>query len=275
MATIAYLSEHKAAQASARVAIRLDGVEKRIGSGSHAVTALSRTSLTVAPGEIIALVGPTGCAKSMLLRLIGGMAEPSAGRIEIAGRPFWTDGVRDSAAMRRIGTAFQEDRLLPWLSIGDNIALPLELAGVPAAERAARMEQLTTLVGIPGATRAHPADVGPETRLRAGLARALARDPEILLLDEPFGSLDDMRREQCMLDVQRIAAELGAAMVVVTHSIIEAVLLADRVVVMAARPGRIGQIVEVPMPRPRHPTLQSVPEFQELALEIRHAMDPA
>jgi len=255
-----------------RPAIALAGLEKWYGTRDAPVHALARTDLAVPEGEMLVLLGPSGCGKTTLLRMIGGLVEPTAGDLRIEGQPLWADGVRRDDAAAELGMVFQDANLFPWLTVGENIALPLELKGMGKAERLARARAFAELVGIAGFERRWPKELSGGMRRRAAIARALSYDPKILLMDEPFGALDAMTRDQMNLELQRIWMETGKTVVLVTHSIAEAVFLADRIALLSPRPGRIDTLVDVPIPRPRTPDVQTSPDFQAHARRLRHRL---
>ena len=224
-----------------------------------ATTALDGVDLTVAPGEFVAVVGRSGCGKSTLLRILAGLLRPTRGDVEVRGG--------------EVGMVFQEPNLFPWYSVRDNIALPLRLAGVDRARRRTRAEELCRAVGLTGFETAAPRELSGGMRQRAAIARALIRDPAVLLMDEPFGALDALTRDTMVADLADLHAASGSTVVFVTHSIPEAVQLADRVVLLTPRPGRVHAIVDVPVPRPRRdPT---GPEFQAVVREVRDALQEA
>jgi NitT/TauT family transport system ATP-binding protein len=206
--------------------------------------ALAGVSLTVAPGEFVALIGANGSGKSTLLRLIAGLLPAGSGTIEVEGDPV-------AGPDRRIGLVFQEPRLLPWRSTLDNVAFPLELAGWTRPRREARARDLVGLVGLRGAEGARPHQLSGGMRQRASIARALALSPDILLLDEPFSALDAITRERFNVELQAIWRATDTTIVLVTHAIPEAIFLADRVAVLAGRPGRIVADVPVALDHPR------------------------
>jgi NitT/TauT family transport system ATP-binding protein len=213
-------------------------------SGGH-LPVLDGIDLEIPGGGIVALIGPNGCGKSTLLRVIAGLLAPVAGEARLDGAPI--DGPDP-----RIGLVFQEPRLLPWRSAAANITYPLELAGWPAERRAERLATLTGLVGLdPAVAASRPAELSGGTRQRVALARALALEPEVLLLDEPFSALDALTRERFDLELLRLWDRASTTIVMVTHSIPEAILVADRVLVMSPRPGRIVADIAVDLPRPR------------------------
>jgi NitT/TauT family transport system ATP-binding protein len=206
---------------------------------------LDRINLVVPGGGILALIGPNGCGKSTLLRVIAGLLAPARGEALL-------DGTRIAGPDPRVGLVFQEPRLLPWRSAADNITYPLELAGWPSARRQERLARLSELVDLdPAVTVSRPAELSGGTRQRVALARALALEPEVLLLDEPFSALDALTRERFDLELLRLWERAATTIVIVTHSIPEAILIADRVVVLSARPGRIVADITVDLPRPR------------------------
>jgi NitT/TauT family transport system ATP-binding protein len=252
--------------------IEIAGIAKTYDEGGTAVPALLPLDLSIRAREFVVLLGPSGCGKTTLLRMIGGLVRPSAGELAIAGRTLWRDGRRDKTALAELGMVFQDANLFPWLSVEDNIALPLRLRGVPKAERRARAQALCRLVGIAGFERRRPRALSGGMRQRAAIARALAGEPRILLMDEPFGALDAMTRDQMNLELLRIHATSGCTVVLVTHSIAEAVFLADRIVLLSPRPGRIETVAAVPFARPRTIELQATPDFQAIVLDLRRRL---
>jgi ABC-type nitrate/sulfonate/bicarbonate transport system ATPase subunit len=221
------------------------------------VVALHGVNLQVQRGETLSIIGPSGCGKSSLLRLIAGIDQPDAGRIEFPdGRP-------------RIGVVFQETRLLPWLSVAENIAMPLRLTGMSAPQRRARVQDLVEQVGLSGFHDYWPDQLSGGMAQRAALARALAQEPELLLLDEPFGALDSITRDHMVQEVASICRCAGTTVILVTHSLSEAVWMGDRIGVMAPRPGHIIRLMPVPDSDRR--TLGSVatPAMRALADDLR------
>ena len=218
--------------------VRVAGVDKTFGTEAGGVRALEGIDLTIGQGEFISLIGPSGCGKSTLLRLIGDLTSPSSGSIEVNGKP-----ARRARLDRDYGMVFQAPVLMEWRTVAKNIELPLELMGFDRAERARRSTELLRLVELEGFEGRHPWQLSGGMQQRVAIARALAFDPKLLLMDEPFGALDEMTREKMQTELVRISAETGAAVVFVTHSIPEAVFLSDRVVVMSPRPGRVRDII--------------------------------
>jgi NitT/TauT family transport system ATP-binding protein len=253
-------------------AITLEGVQKWYDTRDQPIHALSAIDLSIGTGEMVVLLGPSGCGKTTLLRMIGGLVRPSRGAIRIGKRDLWRGRRRESAAVAELGMVFQDANLFPWLSIEDNIALPLALKGVRKPERRDRVRALMARVGISGFERRWPKELSGGMRQRAAIARALSYDPDTLLMDEPFGALDAMTRDAMNLELQRLWLETSKTVVVVTHSIAEAVFLGDRVVLLSPRPGRIDTILDVPMARPRTLDVQATAEFQDIVTRLRQRL---
>ncbi|SHJ90266.1 NitT/TauT family transport system ATP-binding protein [Pseudonocardia thermophila] len=248
--------------------VRIENVSKIYRSGDDTVTALSPTDLAIAEGEFIVLLGPSGCGKTTLLRLVAGLISPSTGRIDIRSGDHPPAG-REGA---HLGMVFQEASLFPWLNIEDNVALPMQLAGHKAKERRKRARELCKLVGLEGFEKRWPRELSGGMQQRAAIARALCADPAILLMDEPFGALDAFTRDRLNLELQDIWLKTGKTVVLVTHSISEAVFLADRTVVLSPRPGRVVAVEDIGFERPRTLELQATPEFQDRVLELRRIL---
>jgi len=227
--------------------------------------ALEGCSLQLTRGEFVCLIGPSGCGKSTLLRIVAGLLTPTAGEV-------WLEGAALSAPGRRVGLVFQQPTLLPWRTVYGNIALPLELAGQPTAAIQQATRDLIAMVGLIGFEENYPRQLSGGMAQRAAIARALAQNPEILLLDEPFASLDALTRERMAVELLRIWQQFQRTVLMVTHNVEEAVLLADRVMVMSARPGRVVDIVPVNLPRPRAPSLLTAPELQTIARRLRQSL---
>jgi len=222
-------------------AVEVRGVGRVFSSRRGAsVAALEGVDLQVAAGEFVSLIGPSGCGKSTLLRLIADLDEPTSGRIEVFGKT-----ARQARLDQDYGIAFQQAGLLPWRTVAGNIELPLKLHGADRQHRRDRVQELIELIGLQDFAGSYPDQLSGGMQQRVAIARALAESPRLLLMDEPFGALDEMTRERMQNELVRICAETRAAVVFVTHSIPEAVFLSDRVVVMSPRPGRIVDVVEV------------------------------
>jgi NitT/TauT family transport system ATP-binding protein len=239
--------------------IRLDHVSKTFIARGTSFTALEDVSLTCEPGSFTALIGPSGCGKSTILRLALGLESADSGSVAIGGKP-----PQAATASGATGVAFQDAALLPWRSVEGNIALPLDVLGKPRAEFRQRISELIHLVGLDGFEHALPGELSGGMRQRVSITRALVTNPGILFLDEPFGALDQILRRQMNIELQRIWSETRATTLLVTHGIDEAVFLADRVVVMKNKPGRIAQIIDIPFERPRDRALFADPQFHKL-----------
>jgi len=224
--------------------------------------ALDDISLDVEEGEFLAIVGPSGCGKSTLLRLLAGLLRPIAGKVLLRGQLL-------TEPRREIGYVFQRANLMPWRTVLSNIALSLEVARVPPDEAVARAQELISLVGLEGFAESYPAQLSGGMQQRVALARALIHEPTVLLLDEPFGSLDALTRERMNGELLRIWNLRKPTVVMVTHSISEAVFLSDRVLVLTARPGRVKAAFMVPLPRPRNQSMTAEPEFLKLTRAVR------
>ncbi len=226
------------------------------------VTALSGIDLEIPDNQFISLVGPSGCGKSTLLRLVAGLVPADAGRIAI-------DGTAVREPRREVGIVFQNATLLPWASIVENVLFPLKIMHAMRPDSRDRAHDLLRLVGLGGFEDREPRELSGGMQQRAAICRALIHDPAILLMDEPFGALDALTREEMSLELLRIWTEQPKTILFVTHAITEAVLLSDRVVVMSPRPGRIDEIIDVPLPRPRSFDMEGLHEFQDCAQRIR------
>jgi NitT/TauT family transport system ATP-binding protein len=234
--------------------------------GRALVPALAGISLEIHAGEFVTIVGQSGCGKTTLLKILAGLIPRSAGIVMLRGQPV--DG-----PSRDIGIVFQDPVLLPWRTVLNNVLLPAQVLGLEARAARKRAVALLGLVGLEGFEDKYPHELSGGMRQRVAIARALVHDPSLLLMDEPFGALDAMTREFMNLELLRIWRESGKTIVFITHSIPEAVFLADRVLVMSARPGRVQQIVTVDLRRPRELDIMASDDFGVYAREIRHLFD--
>ena len=246
--------------------IALEGVSLSYGTDGGPVLALDGVDLRAADGEFIAVVGPSGCGKSTLLKLVSGLIAPSAGAVAVQGR-------RVAGPSAEVGIVFQSALLMPWRSVLDNILLPIEVRGGRKSDHLQAARRLIDLVGLGGFAERRPFELSGGMQQRVGLCRALIHDPPILLLDEPFGALDAMTRETMNAELQRIWIERRKTVLLITHSIAEAVYLADRVLVMGPRPGRIVGEVAIDLPRPRRLEMAEQPEFGRLAGQVRRLLN--
>ena len=248
----------------AEAAVALTGVGMTFRLPDREFRALDDVTLTVREGEFLSLIGPSGCGKSTLLRLVAGLIQPSEGSISVSGDP--PDRAR---ARRELGFVFQEPTLLPWRTALENVTLLLEVARRGSAEqRRQHGRELLDLVGLGDFADAHPAKLSGGMQRRVGIARALALDPSILLLDEPFGALDEITRQRMNMELLRIWTQRRTTALMVTHNVGEAVFLSDRVLVMGTRPGRIIAEVTIDLPRPRHLELLTDPRFFAFSAQL-------
>jgi NitT/TauT family transport system ATP-binding protein len=245
--------------------VRITGVTKTFPRGN--VTALQDIDLAFAPGEFVSLIGPSGCGKSTLLRVIGDLVEPTSGTVTVNGKP-----AHRARIDRDYGIVFQDAVLFDWRTVSKNIALPLEMLGWDRERRKARVREMLELVELTAFGDHHPWQLSGGMQQRVSIARALAFEPALLLMDEPFGALDEMTRERLNLELLSIWQKLASTVVFVTHSISEAVFLSTRVVVMSPRPGRIAGIVDVDLPAQRTVETREDPRFFELVTQVREIL---
>jgi NitT/TauT family transport system ATP-binding protein len=245
--------------------VALNGVTKRFRRGN--VVALQDIDLTIEPGEFVSLIGPSGCGKSTLLRIIGDLVEPTAGTVNVNGKP---------ASRARIdhdyGIVFQDSVLFDWRTVSKNVALPLEMLRWDRTRRKRRVAEMLRLVELESFADHHPWQLSGGMQQRVSIARALSISPALLLMDEPFGALDEMTRERLNMELLRIWQETQSTIVFVTHSIAEAVFLSTRVAVMSARPGRIAAMVDVDLPQPRNAETREESHYFELVTTVREAL---
>lgn len=247
--------------------VRIHGVTKTyVAKRGTAVTALEGVDLSIQPGEVVTLVGPSGCGKSTLLKVLAGLTTPTEGWLTL-------DGKRHLGPSPKIGVVYQQPLLLPWKSVIDNVLIPIKVQkrDVRAFRKVA--EALLATMGLSDFADSYPHQLSGGMQQRVGIARALVQDPEILLMDEPFGALDAMTRDQLTMELLRIQSEFQKTLIFVTHSIAESVLLADRVAVMTPRPGKISDVIDVTLPRPRTLGLVNTPEFGAYVDQVRQVLE--
>jgi NitT/TauT family transport system ATP-binding protein len=242
--------------------VSLEGVEKTYRAPGRVLRALEGTTFTLGRGEFVAIVGPSGCGKSTLLMLIAGLIPATAGAVVIQGR-------RVTRPYTDVGVVFQQDALLAWRSVLDNVLLQIDVRRLDRRRYAAAAGALLQRVGLAGFEAYYPGELSGGMRQRVALCRALVHDPPLLLMDEPFGALDALTRDQMVLDLQRLWLEERKTVLFITHSIWEAIFLADRVVVMSPRPGRITAVLDIELPRPRRLAHRESPEFGRYAAQVR------
>jgi NitT/TauT family transport system ATP-binding protein len=247
--------------------VRVSGVDKQFKVGQATTTALTGIELEIGRGEFVSLIGPSGCGKSTLLRLIGDLTAPTAGFVQVNDKP-----AHAARLGREYGMVFQAPVLFDWRTVEENVKLPLELLGIDRSGRDTRAREMLDLVELGDFAGHHPYQLSGGMQQRVAIARALALQPSILLMDEPFGALDEMTRERMNTEVLRIWRQTGTTIVFVTHSIPEAVFLSTRVAVMSARPGRITRVVEVDLPQPRNEDTREDPRYFRLITEVREEL---
>jgi NitT/TauT family transport system ATP-binding protein len=261
------VSDGGAGSQAAPVVVDVQGVEKVFDTDRGRLTALREIDLSIREGEFISLIGPSGCGKSTLLRLIGDLTSPSTGTILVNGK-----AARAARLGREYGMVFQAPVLMDWRTVQRNVELPLEIMGYSRAERERKAKSMLELVELADFDRVHPWQLSGGMQQRVAIARALAFDPKLLLMDEPFGALDEMTRERMNLELMNIWRRTGITIIFVTHSIPEAVFLSSRVVVMSARPGRITRVVDVDLPHPRTVDTRELERYFELVTSVREAL---
>ena len=243
--------------------VEIKGLSKRFAE----TTALQDIDLEIGEREFISLIGPSGCGKSTLLRIIGDLIQPTSGTAAVNGKP-----ARQARIDRDYGIVFQDPVLYDWRTVAKNIALPLEIARWDRRRRTAKVNEMLDLVELSGFENHHPWQLSGGMQQRVSIARALSFDPALLLMDEPFGALDEMTRERLNMELLQIWEASGSTVVFVTHSIAEAVFLSTRVVVMSPRPGRISDLVAIDLPQPRTAATREEPRFFELVTKVREAL---
>lgn len=243
-------------------ALDLSAATKRYQLASGPLTAFEDITITVEDGEFVALVGPSGCGKSSLLRVVAGLSELSEGECAVAGAPM-------AGPRRDVGIVFQSALLFPWRTVLGNVMIPVDVQKLDRSHYLPAARQLLDLVGLTEFEQAYPRELSGGMQQRVGIARALVNDPTILLMDEPFGALDAMTREYMNVELQRLWMDRSSTILFITHSIPEAVFLADRVMVMTSRPGRVAEICRIDLPRPRSLNTMTEPAFGEYVRHIR------
>jgi NitT/TauT family transport system ATP-binding protein len=241
-------------------------VGKVYGTNSGPVTALQDIDFEIRPGEFLSILGPSGCGKSTLLSLASGLEFPTSGRVELSGRPI-------DRPVTDIGIVFQTDVLLDWRRVLQNITIQFEIRGLDRAKYQERAKELLDMVGLAGFEQKFPYELSGGMRQRVSICRALIHDPPLLLMDEPFGALDALTREQMVMELHQIWLQTRKSVMFVTHDIQEAILLADRVLVMTPRPGRIAEIIDVDLPHPRTPETMEQRAFVDRVAHIRHLFE--
>jgi NitT/TauT family transport system ATP-binding protein len=251
---------------SGEIALSLQDVSMSFGASDSGqlVRALQQIDLEIRSGEFASLIGPSGCGKSTLLRLLGDLLAPTSGTIRVNGKT-----PRQARLSREYGIVFQQPVLYEWRTVLQNVQLPLEVMSVPARERRERAAALLSLVGLTDFAERYPWELSGGMQQRVSIARALSFRPSVLLMDEPFGALDEMTRERLNRELLNIWSETRTTVVFVTHSVAEAVFLSDRIVVMSPRPGRIDTVIDVDLPRPREADAREARRFFELVAEVR------
>ncbi|MEZ5670577.1 MAG: ABC transporter ATP-binding protein [Alphaproteobacteria bacterium] len=252
-------------QTSTAIAIR--NLSLTFQANDQPVHALASVDLDVARGEFVSLIGPSGCGKTTLMRVIADLEQPSAGTVQVFGR-----SPTEARLARLYGYVFQAPTLQAWRTVARNVTLPLEIIGVPAAERRRRAEAGLAMVGLGGFEGKYPWQLSGGMQQRVSIARALSFDPELLLMDEPFGALDEITRDHLNEELLALWAKTGKTAIFVTHSIAEAVFLSTRIVVMSRRPGRIVETIPCTLPPDRDLTVRDAPEFLEIAAHVRRAL---
>ena len=251
-----------------RTFLDIQGVSKTFTIGEEKVDALRDANLQIEKGEFVCLIGASGCGKSTLLRIIAGLGSPSAGTVEWPSAPHTVSG----EPQPDLGFVFQDPTLMPWARVEANVRLPLDLAGMPKAESSKRVAEALSRVGLEGAARHYPRQLSGGMKMRVSIARGLATDPDLLLMDEPFGALDEFTRNRLDADLVRLWWERKLTTVFVTHSIYEAVFLSTRVVVMGAQPGRICKVMTIDEPHPRDESFRNAPRFAEYCRALSAAL---
>lgn len=250
------------------IGVQVTSVAKRFGGEGAQVTVLDGVTLSIRKGEFVSLIGPSGCGKSTLLKVVAGLSEANGGSVEINGK-----SVREAAAKKAIGLVPQSPALLPWRTILDNVSLPISINPAANAGRNLRdPKELLQSFGLGHAINRYPAQLSGGMQQRAAIARAFVFDPEVLLMDEPFSALDEMNRDQQRMGLLEFWQSNRKSVLFVTHSVPEAIMLSDRVVLMASHPGRIAEIIDIDLPRPRNEVMYASTAFRDLEGYVRAAL---
>ncbi|MGH2377774.1 MAG: ABC transporter ATP-binding protein [Candidatus Limnocylindria bacterium] len=267
MASTASVPSRVTPSREARAHLVVDRVAKTFEGRDSSVEALRTISLEMTENELVTLIGPSGCGKSTLLRIVGGLIPPTSGSVEIRGR-----SPQDAQRAKDIGFVFQQPALLPWRTVAENIELPFALNPRASTGRLCSTPEILELVGLSAFASARPYQLSGGMQQRVAIARALIFDPSLLLMDEPFGALDEITREGMRYELLRIWSQARKTVIFVTHSIPEAIVLSDRVIVMSPRPGEVRDIIEIALPRPRGEEMETSPEFLAYATRLRRLL---
>jgi NitT/TauT family transport system ATP-binding protein len=249
------------------IQIKNVGMVYPVNNGEE-IVALNDISMDIHKGEFISLLGPSGCGKTTLLRIMADLLQPTSGSVSIRGQ-----SPREIRLQQKYGIVFQSPVLYDWRTVRRNICMPMEIMGVPKKERTARIDRMLELVGLKDFGYKYPSELSGGMQQRVGIARALALDPEFLLMDEPFSALDEFTREKLNEDLLNIWSKTQKTVIFVTHNIPESVFLSDRVVVLSPHPGRLSAIVDIDLPRPRESAIRETPEFYEYVTQIRRSFE--
>ncbi|MHC1773424.1 MAG: ABC transporter ATP-binding protein [Flexilinea sp.] len=248
--------------------IKFENVSKIFETRSQEIIAVQDYSMEIRTGEFVSIIGPSGCGKSTLIRMLDGIIKPTNGKIYIDGNQVNGAGKMPKTILRKMGFIFQQPNLLPWYTVRENVALPLRVFGLSGEKWETRVDELLAMVGLSDCADAHPSEISGGMLQRAGVIRAMVHDPEILLMDEPFGALDEMTREQLNMELLGIWKETQKTIIFITHNVEEAVLLSSRIYVMGTQPGRLVATVNIDLPRPRSLKMITQPDFIEYKQQL-------